>query len=80
MFTDLDLPALGFSVTEHAATEYATISCWREYEDRVVSKASLRSRTRRDAHVPRMSTAKSASEMVRRLIQLREQADRGGSL
>jgi dihydrofolate reductase len=24
LFTDLDLPALGFSVTEHAATEYAT--------------------------------------------------------
>jgi len=24
LFTDLDLPALGFSVTERAATEYAT--------------------------------------------------------
>jgi dihydrofolate reductase len=24
LFTDLDLPALGFSVTEHAAAEYAT--------------------------------------------------------
>jgi hypothetical protein len=30
-------------------------SCWREYEDRVVSKASLRSRTPRDERVPRMS-------------------------
>jgi len=30
LFADLDLSVLGFSVTEHTATEHATISYWKE--------------------------------------------------